>query len=392
MTAIQPLLGARIFVTIVFLLLGLSFPITTLVLADEFDADWTSLAAFSSHIFVFYPVFGVMALAAFYLPSIVFTDLYWRHLPYGRFRFILGAIVVSGAAVWIAEIAKDEERWSAWEFAPSVAARQLETAGCAQNAGAACPKGSLVARSLEVRDLSQGRIGLSKFARTCTPDPMLETPRENLENRYCVIAREKTTAAACCSAQKGFADAVNGMAPAEPSLTYTVHKELLPLKFFFLLVLIVIGLMLTFWLKKLDKHYAHLMPKIENNLLIGAFAMLFWPVMDFGHERSMAVLYGDLTSHLMVSLMVVPWALLLLFNFLRRVGERRKIFGRFAGGAAGALAIINSEKAIDLSSRFAGSGAGWIESGSLVLIVLATVALLMRPFGSAVSPKSNGNA
>ena len=40
-----------------------------------------------SHLFFFFPVLGVLALFAFYLPSVVFTHLYWNHLPYGKLRF-----------------------------------------------------------------------------------------------------------------------------------------------------------------------------------------------------------------------------------------------------------------------------------------------------------------
>lgn len=86
--------GARVFVAIIYFLLGLSFVATTAVLYYEFrDAASFSMAVIYSHVFVFFPIFGIVALFAFYLPSSIFVDLYWNHIPYGRYRFAFGFVV-----------------------------------------------------------------------------------------------------------------------------------------------------------------------------------------------------------------------------------------------------------------------------------------------------------
>ena len=84
---------ARVFVAVVYLILGLSFVASTGLLIQEFQGtDWRSMIIAHSHIFLFFPVFGILALAAFYLPSVIFMDLYWRHLPYGKLRFLAGLV------------------------------------------------------------------------------------------------------------------------------------------------------------------------------------------------------------------------------------------------------------------------------------------------------------
>ena len=58
---------ARIFVAVVYLILGLSFLASTGLLIQEFQGlDWRSMVIAHSHLFFFFPIFGILALAAFY--------------------------------------------------------------------------------------------------------------------------------------------------------------------------------------------------------------------------------------------------------------------------------------------------------------------------------------
>ena len=78
------------------LVLGLSFLASTGLLIREFQGtDWQAMVLAHSHLFFFFPVFGILALSAFYLPSVVFTDLYWRRLRYGKVRFLVGSEIVA---------------------------------------------------------------------------------------------------------------------------------------------------------------------------------------------------------------------------------------------------------------------------------------------------------
>ena len=146
--------GARIFVAIVFILLGASFLASTGLLIREFqDAEWGAMLLAHSHLFVFYPLFGILALAAFYLPSVIFVDLYWRHLPFGKLRFLAGLAVITvvsfGVFRWL-----DKEPRAVWEIAPqALLADRGEPAGCSSSASAACQRAPILGSA---RKPSQG--------------------------------------------------------------------------------------------------------------------------------------------------------------------------------------------------------------------------------------------
>ena len=66
--------GAYVFVALVYSILAASFVASTATLILEFkDLDWVSLALAHSHLFIFFPTFGIVVLAAFYRPSVIFT-------------------------------------------------------------------------------------------------------------------------------------------------------------------------------------------------------------------------------------------------------------------------------------------------------------------------------
>ena len=127
---------ARVVVAVVYLILGLSFLASTGLLIQEFQGtDWRSMVITHSHLFFFFPVFGILALAAFYLPSVVFTDLYWRHLPYGKLRFLIGLVVLAAISIGVARWLDKPPR-AIWEVSPAaLAADKGDPAGCSGSAG-----------------------------------------------------------------------------------------------------------------------------------------------------------------------------------------------------------------------------------------------------------------
>ena len=166
---------ARVFVVVAYLILGVSFVASTGLLIQEFQGtDWRSMIIAHSHIYLFFPVFGILALAAFYLPSVVFMDLYWRHLPYGKLRFLAGLVALAaisyGVAWWL-----DAKPRAVWEVSPrALAADKGDPAGCGAGAGSApCRRAPILATLASLRKAGQTRVGLSKFARSCEIDPML---------------------------------------------------------------------------------------------------------------------------------------------------------------------------------------------------------------------------
>ncbi|MGE0701559.1 MAG: hypothetical protein AB7O57_20855, partial [Hyphomicrobiaceae bacterium] len=94
---------ARWFVGIVFAGLAASFWLSIATIVVEFaEPERTFILTANSNLFVFFPTLGLVALAAFYVPAVIFTDLYWRrHINYGRERFLLGFVVAAALAVYL---------------------------------------------------------------------------------------------------------------------------------------------------------------------------------------------------------------------------------------------------------------------------------------------------
>ncbi|MCB1546793.1 MAG: hypothetical protein KDJ41_02955 [Hyphomicrobiaceae bacterium] len=404
----MPSKGARGFVAFIFIVLGLSFIATTATLFYEFGFKTAlDLAAFDSQLFWFFPIFGVLALFAFYLPSAVFTDMYWRYVqPLGRVRFIFGFFVVIALTAAVTVVMLHVSTRSAWEIAPKrLASDRGQPSGCwkrGPDKGAGCTAGPVLDVVLATRAASESRVGLARFVRDCDPDPLLETSEENSKLRHCFPANKALNAKQCCDAQFRFRSSVQDLyaQAANRSLTYRVHVMLLPLKIFFLLVVVIIGLMLAFWRKKVDTHYEPIIKQLERGVLVGAFAMLFWPLTFHANLQSWSVLYGSTPggsdaifvpftgmswamepivrkyAALALSLSFGPWALLLLFFFFRKKDIEATV--RTAGVILSGLAVLKFDDLIDLSNRFLGSGSGYSSFLAMLLIFIGGLYLLAR--------------
>lgn len=381
-------MGAKIFIGVVFGLIGLSFLATTGTLMAEYWRDgWFSLATFYSHLFLFFPTFGIVALFAFFTPSCVFLDMYWRHVPYGRVRFVVGFFAVVGFALLAAHALASSKERSVWEVKPGVLRMDSgEPAGCMGQAGQ-CERLAIMTAVDNVRAVSQLRIGLSDLARNCSPDPLIETISAPQAVRFCfatTIYRERpplTDDTVCCTAQRKFSDAVRSLhAPKDNrSLTGKVHRWLLPFKTFFLLILVVISLMLAAWRNTIELHYAEFLRPIERGVMIGAIAMLFFPVMNHAFLQSAVLLYGggENSSYRwpapFFSFAFGTWALLLVFFFYRRRNKEVEALGRIGGLIASAIAIVKYDLIIDFFVRIAGTGAEPANIGIIVVLALAAL-------------------
>jgi hypothetical protein len=367
--------GARIFVGVVFVAIGACFIASSAVLINEFrDTGWFTMVVAHSHLFFFFPVFGILALAAFYLPSVVFTHLYWTHLRFGRVRFLIGLIAVAaltgGVGWWL-----DAKPRAIWEVSPrALAADKGDPAGCAGTATSVCRRAPIFETLVALREEGRKRVGLSKFARSCNADPMLEVPDEMQKLRYCFPAKAMLQAAACCSAQTRYADAVARLEadPRQRSHTAELEGYFLHVKIFFVLIVVAIGALLAMWRNKLDLHYKESIPAIERGVIIGAFAMLFWPMMDYGYQQTANVLFGrnDAGPQFRLSLVIAPWALLLLFYFLRRLGKQGEIIGQVSGVVAAGVAVLRYDALNDWAVRLLGVG-----TNEYILAVMFAVAI-----------------
>jgi hypothetical protein len=368
------MIGARIFVAIAFLTFGASFLASTGLLIYEFwDLDWLTMAVAHSHLFIFFPLLGIVALIAFYVPSVILTHLYWNHVPYGKVRFPVGGLVVAGLAYAFA-LSLDTEPRSIYEVAPE--------ALLADRGEPAKGRVPILDALATLRGTAQKRFGLASFGRSCVRDPMLEVPEEMLKERYCFPAKKNLTGEACCKVQAAFAEAVSRL-QVRPT-TRSISGELdglifLPIKTFFILVVVAIAGMLAFWRNRIEQQYRELVPSLERGVIIGGFAMLFWLAMDYGYQQTANVLFGRWTAgpQLRLSLVLVPWALLLLFYFLRRLGKQGELVGQISGVVFAGVAVLRYEQLNDWVVRLFGIGAdGWVLTG-LIVIALVGLAVLV---------------
>ena len=365
------MVGARIFVALCFVVLGASFAASTALLIQEFQGiDWLTMVVAHSHLFFFFPVLGVLALFAFYLPAVVFTHLYWNHLPYGKLRFLIGLVVVAVGSYGFAQYLDKPPR-AIWEASPSALASDRGAPG----------RVAILDALKDLRKEAQARVGLSNFARNCALDPLMEVPDEFLKARYCFPAKAHLKGAECCQAQKRFEQSVGRLQadPAQRSLSGTFDVVFLPLKVFFVLVVVAIGGLLAFWRDRIDQHYRELMPRLERGVMIGAIAMLFWPFMDYAYQQTSNALFGRFNPglQLRLSLVIAPWALLLLFYFLRRFGKQGEMVGQISGVVLAAVAILRYEQLNDWGVRLLGIGADqWFLAALTVLAFGGLIALL----------------
>ena len=384
------MVGARVFVALAFCVLGASFVASTAILIGEFrDAEWRSMLMVHSHLFFFFPIFGLLALAAFYRPAVVFTHLYWTHLSHGKLRYWLGLLAVAGLTIAVTQWLDAKPRGLYEVGANVLLADRGEPSGCAGQR-AACRRAPLLDTLVSVTEAAQRRVGLSKFARNCQPDALLEIPDEMQKERYCFPAKGKLTGPQCCEVQTRFTDTVSRMQAdlTQRSLTGALDGILfLPLKIFFVLIVVAIAICLAIWRDLMDAHYLDVVPAVERGVIIGAFAMLFWPLMDYGYQQTSNALYGRWGAgpQFRLSLVIVPWALLLLFYFLRRLRKNLEIVGQLAGVAASAIAILRYEEINDWSVRLFGAGADIATIGVLLGIAALGFAQLWWPFRMPVT-------
>jgi len=393
----------RLFVALIFAILYVSFIALPWQLSQEFAAtDWMSIALFHSYLFVFYSLFGLVTLVAFYLPAVIFTHLYWHHVkPLGRLRFLFGFIVVVALSLAFSANLLNSQPRAVWEIAQNIPAAAANITATCKATGEGCNAGPLLSPMFAVRAASKARTGLQPFARTCDPDILMEPPPEDTALRQCFLTKRKSNAATCCKAQKAFARKVTAryinwtevlagnwrriadIDQTRKSMTGYWHAITLPFKTFFILIIIIIAALLVIWHDTVEKNYAPCMKKMERGLIVSAVAMLFWPLMEYAYAQSSGVLYGNWNPgvNLKASLVILPWAVLIGVYFMRSRG-----LGLLPqlGSIVGALfAMLQYDQLTNLAVRFTGSGADWLDAGGLVALAIAGLLIVLWPGGMA---------
>jgi hypothetical protein len=116
--------------------------------------------------------------------------------------------------------------------------------------------------------------------------------------------------------------------------------------------------------------------------------------MDYGYQQTSNVLFGHLNGgpQLRLSLVIAPWALLLLFYFLRRLGKQGEMVGQIAGVVTAGVAVLRFDELNDWAVRLLGVGAHrWIIVG-LVAAALAGLVGLLWPWRLSTPGQSKDSA
>ena len=378
--------GARVFVGIGFLILGTSFIASTGVLIYEFaSTDWLTMILAHSHLFLFFPLLGTLGLVAFYLPSVVFTHLYWTHLPGGKVRLLLGIVAIGALSLGVFWYLDAKPR-HAWEVSPAALGTDKgETLRCSGD-GQICQRVPITDSLANLRLDAQDRLGLWPFGRNCSVDPLLELPNDMQRLRWCFPAKAMLGGVACCQVQARFAKVIASMQadPSTRSLSGKLDAYFLPFKIFFVLIIVLIGGLLAVWRSKLDEHYQALIPSIERGIIVGAMAMVAWALMDYGYQEVADALFGRWTEGLPIrlSLVVGPWTLLLLFYFLRHLEKYSAVIGQISGAVIAAVYVLRYESVNDWSVLLLGIGASPLSIALLAAMSFAGVLWIIWPRSS----------
>ncbi|MEM8626833.1 MAG: hypothetical protein AAGF32_02730 [Pseudomonadota bacterium] len=423
--------GSRIFVLVIFGVLAASFIYTSYQLFAEFGPDLgTDLAAYYAHLFVFFPTLGIIALIAFYTPACIFVDMYWTHVPGGKLRFIVGFAVVGMAAFAISDELTGGSERSLFEVAPerlrgdngapgncavnraplaqSTPLPTGSSGGPALNGPAlvagqgssalryppACQRVPVLTALENIRSEASKRSGLRVLQRNCTPDLLLQDPPERSERRFCFAsnvlpgeAARYRTADECCTAQRAMATYVSTVekTPGGSSQTATVHKLLLPGKVFFLLVMLTIGVLLAARQASIRTHYARYARSLQRGVLIGAAAMVLWPLMNHAFLQASGVLYGNTGQSLlrtlspMISLLFAAWTLMLIYYFFEPEKKTLETVGKIGGLVSAGVAFVTYNELVNYIVQFAGAGATVWSLGALTIICLVLIVGLLWP-------------
>src|SRR5262249_61900324 len=129
--------------------------------------------------------------------------------------------------------------------------------------GGMCRRAPLLAAFAELRQEAKKRVGLSKFARSCREDPLLDPPEDLAKQRWCFPAQRLLDGAACCKVQRQYASAIAQLEgdPERRSRAAKFDRIFMPLKVFFILIVIAIGGVLAAWGKQIVGPYIRHVPR-----------------------------------------------------------------------------------------------------------------------------------
>ena len=144
-----------------------------------------------------------------------------------------------------------------------------------------------------------------------------------------------------------------------------VHRYTLPVLVFFMLILLAIGGLLVIRRMAVDTFYGEWVIRLERGVILGALAMVIWPLANHAFVASSAVLYGAEARSTYVALapffsvLFGLWALMILFYFYRQAERDTESAGKAFGVIISVLTVLNYSEIVSYAERYIGAGAGW---------------------------------
>jgi uncharacterized membrane protein (DUF485 family) len=410
-------LSSKIFVFIIFAILGASFWATTGILYWEFSDNWRQpafegtlwfdLLTHYSHVFLFFPLYGTVALFAFFLPATVFVDMYWRkadrpenNIPYAKVRFVGGFLIAAALSAGIAYGFSLGDETALWQIKREELIKGSKTGeSCALlGRNGQCDRVTFPTALENVRRVSQDRAQLTDLKRKCGRDPLIEELIAPAPKRYCFVtakySRDPDTLKAsllnddeCCNALRRFetdARNIHQASPQHRSLLDKVQNATLGLKIFFLLVVLIISVLLAFRRPRIMAQYGTFAHRIDRGVLIGTIAMLVLPFMNHAYMLSTELIYGSndlMSGNAGVSFYRVPymlsiafgiWGFFIMLFFIRREDKDAERMSKIIGTIASGVFVVKYDEIINYAVRFAGPGAG-----NQAVIALVGIAVAM---------------
>ena len=385
-----PLMPSRItqvVVSILFILLYAAFLAETGLLAHEYSGTGLALrlASLDAQNFIFFPIAGLLALIGFWRPTVLVSDAMARGRIKGG-RLVLACIIaVMGVATWLLSDAfSGGSTRSMYEVAPQAIVN--DTAGPLLDSGAS--RQSIPDTLTSLKILAIGPEGLSPYQSRCDREWLRYSPAAQ-EEKYCIPAGQELSVADCCSMKTAFREHVNELAYTAPSQLAQLHRIVLPVKIFFLVILFAVGALLVHYRTRLRTLYGEKLEDISFGMAVGGVVMLAWPLLNAAYLETTALLTGDGNSGAyavmapLIALGFGIWAMLLVFFHLRTYPSQIAIAARFGGVIGAAIGVLRYEEITGFLISNLGVGGGVV---AIVVFAVAVLALIIALF-TGVSPK-----
>lgn len=364
-------------VTILFLGLYAAFAVELAILILEFNPHRLAIpfATIYAHNFLFFPIIGLLALIAFWRPTVMIVDaMAFNKVKYGQLALALTTAIVVALSMIMANAFSNSSVRSLFEIAPATleADRPVEAADPTQR------RAAFQEILIKLKVNANGDEGLAPYQINCDPQ-WLEFKVSGDDHRICFPTGTEISVEDCCQARSRFIDFVNETQATEPSQLATVHRLTLPAKMVFLFLLLAVGILLVRLRVPLTRIYGNEIQDISFQIAIGGVLMLLWPLMNASYLETFALLTADGTSNLyrvtapLFAFGFGIWVMLLVFFHLRTFPSQVELALKAGGVVIAALGVTQYEEILSYLARTLGVGGGLV---AIIVFATGTLALV----------------